>query len=439
MNTMNNVKDFGAVGDGVTKDTAAVQRAIDAGGTVVFPPGTYLCGTLYLKSHGGLRLEAGATLLASPDKKDYNAPDFCVQNFHSEKERADGAHFIVAVEQENVSIEGPGRIDGNRKAFWTPPEEMPGVWPGQPWEWRPSQMLFFCECTNVRIHDVELFNTPYWTCFLHGCEYVQIHAVRVFCHQFTRNGDGLDIDCCRHVTVSDCIISSGDDCIAVRGNSKLLKKARPCENITITNCVMQTGGANGIRLGVGSGNSTDAIRNVTVSNCVMCGCRVGIGINAKYCGRAQMTIENILFENLWINAHLPIYILGSDSLDFPVRDISFRHLRGKEAKSSILIDSSELGEVYDINFSDVQFEWVDGGQPEPGEGPFFHSWPHPCPNGAVYVKNTRDITFDRFRIRWKTENPAWKYGLKAIGAVGLVCRDCDFGKPDFDGNEVSVQ
>ena len=425
---MNNVKDFGAVGDGVTNDTAAVQRAIDAGGTVVFPPGTYLCGTLYLKSHGGLKLEAGSVLLASPDKKDYNKPDFCVQNFHSEIERADGAHFIVAVEQENVSIEGPGRIDGNRKAFWETPEEMPGVWPGRPWEWRPSQMLFFCECTNVRIYNVELYNTPYWTCFLYGCEYVHIFSVRVFCHQFTRNGDGFDIDCCRNVTLSNCIISSGDDSIAIRGDAKRLKKARPCENITITNCVMQTGGANGIRVGVGNGT----IRNITVSNCVIHDARVGIGLNGQY-GNTKTTIENILFENIFIDSHLPIFIMGSDDLDYPVRDISFRHIRGKGAKSSILIVCSERREVCDIDFSDVQFEWVDGGQPGPGEGPFRSAWPFPCPDGAVYVKSARHVTFDHFSIRWKIENPAWKYGLKAVNAVDLVCRDCNFGKPDFIG------
>ena len=137
---MNNVKDFGAVGDGVTKDTAAVQKAIDAGGIVYFPPGTYLCGTLYLKSHGGLHLEAGATLLASPDKADYNADDFCVQNSFSVKEQSSGGHFIVALEQENVTIEGAGRIDGNRKAFYEVQEEMSKIWTAKI-EWRPGQMV----------------------------------------------------------------------------------------------------------------------------------------------------------------------------------------------------------------------------------------------------------------------------------------------------------
>ena len=77
---MNNVLDFGARGDGIAKDTAPVQAALDAGGIVFFPPGTYLCGTLYLRSNGGLELSPGAVLLACPDREDYNADDFCPQN-----------------------------------------------------------------------------------------------------------------------------------------------------------------------------------------------------------------------------------------------------------------------------------------------------------------------------------------------------------------------
>ena len=101
---MINVKDFGAVGDGVTKDTAAIQRAIDAGGMVSFPPGIYLAGTLYLRSDGGLYLENGAVLLASPDIEDYNSADFCPQNRASKLENTSGGHFIVAVKQKNIVI-----------------------------------------------------------------------------------------------------------------------------------------------------------------------------------------------------------------------------------------------------------------------------------------------------------------------------------------------
>ena len=91
---MRNVKDYGAVGDGVSLDTKAIQKAIDLGGTVYIPEGIYRVGTLYLRSNGGLHLAAGATLLASHERKDYNSDDFCVQNVVSASEKVTGAHLI---------------------------------------------------------------------------------------------------------------------------------------------------------------------------------------------------------------------------------------------------------------------------------------------------------------------------------------------------------
>ena len=101
---MRNVRDFGAVGDGLTSDTAAIQRAIDAGGEVLFPPGVYKSGTIYLHSHTGLRLEPGAILLSGGDEETWNAPDFCPQNRTSEKEMNNGRHLIVACQCDDISI-----------------------------------------------------------------------------------------------------------------------------------------------------------------------------------------------------------------------------------------------------------------------------------------------------------------------------------------------
>ena len=106
----NDVKEFGAVGDGVTKDTQAIQAALDAGGLVFFPPGTYLSGTLHLRSGGGLLLSPGATLLASPDPEDYNKDDFCPQNRVFQTEIVSGRHLIAAVEVKDIAICGGGRI-----------------------------------------------------------------------------------------------------------------------------------------------------------------------------------------------------------------------------------------------------------------------------------------------------------------------------------------
>ena len=433
---MNNVKDFGAVGDGIAKDTAAVQKAIDAGGMVYFPPGTYLCGTLYLKSHGGLHLDAGAILLASPDKEDYNADDFCVQNSFSVKEQASGAHFIVALEQDNVTIEGNGRIDGNRKAFYEVAEDWTKTWSGKI-EWRPGQMIYFCECTNVRVQNVEMFHAPYWTCFFHGCENVQVSGVRIYNHPHTRNGDGLDIDCCRFVTVSDCIIDSGDDCITLRGNDRKLKTKRACEYITITNCVLRTI-CNTFRIGVGPG----IIRNAVISNCVIHDARMGITLCSKYSPASGTLIEKIQFENLRIDAQLPIAVLTNAWGDThgpaiqPIRDISFHHIRG-EGRSSIRVIGQSEGDIYDISFSDVLFDWIDGGNPSPEVTDFTESASAPCPDAAVYLRCADRVTFDQFKIRWKAQNPNWKYGLRAERCSEVEQFRSDFGKTNSIDGKIS--
>ena len=174
---MNNVKDFGAVGDGVTMDTAAIQRAIDAGGVVNFPPGTYLTGTLYLKSYGGLHLEMGAKIVASGNPADYNADDFCVQNRPRPHEEASGAHLICGVEVTHVVISGDGMIDGSRKFFQHTPL------PSGKYEidkWRPAQMIYFVESDHITVRDVELVNVPYWSLLFHGCDDVSARGLKIF-------------------------------------------------------------------------------------------------------------------------------------------------------------------------------------------------------------------------------------------------------------------
>ena len=122
-----NVRDFGARGDGVTKDTAAIQAAIDraasaGGGTVELDAGTYVSGTVWLKSRVDFHLGAGAVLLGSPDKADYCAADAYPQNSSSKAESTFGGHLVLCVEQEDVVVRGPGAIDGNGPAFLLDPK-----------------------------------------------------------------------------------------------------------------------------------------------------------------------------------------------------------------------------------------------------------------------------------------------------------------------------
>ena len=426
---MVNVRDFGAVGDGRTKDTAAIQKAIDAGGMVHFPPGVYLSGTLYLKSNGGLDLDPGAVLLASPDKEDYNADDFCVQNSFSVKERASGAHFIVALEQKNIVIRGGGIIDGNRKAFYNE------VWKEHPTvfkltDWRPGQMVYFCECENVRITDVELNHAPYWTLFLHGCERVNVHGVRIWNDFRTHNGDGIDLDCCRYVTVSGCIIHSGDDCITFRGDDRKLKRKQPCENITVTNCILETR-CNAFRVGVGNG----LIRNCTVSNIIIRNTRTGIQVNSRYSPKSEgVTIENILFSDILMDVKRPVAVCSDvrgshDEPIKPIRNLVFRNLNGTASWSNF-VESNRRGDIRDIVFSGVKLKYSGGEDVKGGPGLIYAEFGTQNAPAAFHLTNTEKVTFRDVKIEWDTDSPNWKYGIMADNSeLPEINSECDFGKP----------
>ncbi|MCL2117115.1 MAG: glycosyl hydrolase family 28 protein [Planctomycetaceae bacterium] len=357
------VRDFGAVGDGQTKDTAAIQKAVDAatqsgGGQVLLTPGTYLSGTIHLKNNVDFHLMAGAVLYGSPDKEDYNAPDFCPQNRVFPGDFMSGAHLIVAVEQSNVTISGRGRIDGNGKAFLKDPESDRFL-PKNKITWRPAQMLFFCESTNITIRDVELFNSPYWTCFLHGCEDILMNGVRINNRLDTANGDGIDMDCCQRGTISNCLIESGDDCITLRANEEPLKKKRPCELIAITNCVLKTP-CQAVRVGVGNGK----IRHCTFSNLVIHDTSVGLNFYSSYSPNSPgTTIENIRFDNIVMSARVPfIMTLGYAVDSTKIRNIYFRGISGV-CRATSPIGGKPDNALLNISFEDIDLAVPQGSQP----------------------------------------------------------------------------
>ena len=458
----------------MTKDTAAIQKALDKGGTVVVPPGTFLAGTLYLRDNTELHLEPGATLLASPDPNDYNADDFCPQNRVHKGDWARGAHFIVAVEAKNVAITGSGRIDGNRQAFFAPPEYMHHIW-STPIKYRPGQMLFFCECRDVTLADFEMANYPYWCCFLHGCEYVTIRGLRIRSDKFVRNSDGIDLDCCRCVSVSDCLIETGDDCIAIRGVVSPLKTPRACEHITITNCVLSSL-CNGIRIGVGGGT----IRDLMFSNLLIWNTVKAICIISSYSSGNGVGIDNVSFDHLNLDCAraFTVAINAKGRCMGPVgreiRDVSFSHVRGTFCVGS-LFQGFEPGDVHGLRFDDVEltgvavahskeyseiigeklrfeadpaygyFEWFSKFDPEkwekrlnaPGLTDFDRerlteimrsNRAMTVPPEALRFGNVRDAVLNKVRINWQDADPGFVADVGLENCSGMEFRDCRFEK-----------
>ena len=222
------ITDYGAESGGKTLCTAAVQAAVDAcaadgGGTVVVPAGTFLIGTVWLKSRVELHLQHGAVLKASADLADYNDENAYPQNFGSDGEKWCGKHLIIALEQTDVAVTGDGTIEGcadtvygGKLHYCSNSAWREGYYllrDGAPL--RPGPMVCFVECDRVRVTGVTLRGATCWNLLLHGCYYATLTGLTIRGDKQHVNTDGVDLDTCRYVTVSDCIIDTGDDALAM--------------------------------------------------------------------------------------------------------------------------------------------------------------------------------------------------------------------------------
>ena len=429
-----NIKNYDAKGDGVSKDTAAIQKAIEdcsrsGGGTVSVPSGTYLTGTIYFRNHVNLHLEAGAVILGSPDMADYNAEGMYTGSKLPErsrsKENVTGAHLIIVHEAENVAISGDGTIDGNSSAFFGPIEDSNGTGTGEKFsikDQRPGQMICFLECKKVTVRDVSLNNAPYWTLFLHGCEDVNVQGVSIHNSFLTHNGDGIGIDCCRNVTVGNCRIHSGDDSITLRGsNSKLKDKTRVCENIAISNCVLSSAIC-GFRVGVGDGS----IRNCTISNCVI-NAKRGIYLNSRYYGKhfkRGTDIENIRFSNLVIDAAHPIKIASSRPGTAIVRNISFCGITAFTELGCPIIGEPD-NKLLNVTFSDMDIEMVDVVEKRDGrKKKSMMGWPSDYPEGTpgppfFYANHVEGLAFSNIKIKGVSNDWPWREAIIIENSEGV--------------------
>ncbi|MFA9389612.1 MAG: glycoside hydrolase family 28 protein [Prolixibacteraceae bacterium] len=302
-----NVLDFGAKGDSSTINTKAIQAAIDAcsetKGKLVFPSGNYISGTVFIKSNVNIELQEGAVLYGSINLDDY--PD--IKHGMYVYKYAHHA-FIYAYDAHNISITGKGRIDGRgaHPQFSLMRESDAHMH-------RPYMMQFI-KCENVRIEGIELYNPSFWLQQYLECENVFILGLKVNSHS-APNNDGLDIDDCNNVVVSDCIIYCEDDALCFKSTSPM-----GCDNISITNCILQTN-ANAIKFGT-DGHS--AFRNINISNIVINEPRKDVeayfNTYQGICGIAFEAVDGTILENINIsnvtikNTDTPFYIKQGDRL-----------------------------------------------------------------------------------------------------------------------------
>jgi polygalacturonase len=416
-----NVRDHGAAADGVRLSTKSIQAAIDAcatagGGRVYFPPGRYLTGTIFLKSGVHLYLEAGAVLLGSRDLKDY--PE-TVPAFRSYTDNYTDKSLIYGEKLENVGIGGPGTIDGQGAAF------------KGPYKVRPYTVRII-ECRRVQVTDVAFVNSPMWVQHYLACDDVRITGIRVN-SRVNENNDGIDIDCCNRVRISDCDIVSGDDAIVFKSTA-----ARPCAEVTVTNCVLSTP-CNALKLGT---ESNGGFQNITVSNCTVYDTRLtGIAVELVDGG----ALERVSFSGIVMNnVGAPLFIrLGDRGRPFKagmerpqvgtLRDVLISNVM---ASGCGIVGSSITGlpghPVENITLDNVRLSYKGGGTAEdaarkveelPANYPE-HSMFGRLPAYGLYCRHARNLIFRNVELH--PESPDLR--------PPLLCDDIDRGRTTINGS-----
>lgn len=335
-----NVRDYGAIGDGAALDHTAINKAIEAasasgGGTVWVPAGQYLCGSIRLKSNINLHLDAGAVIIAAPQSS--NAYDETEE--FTPPAYQDGGHtyfhnsLIWGESLNNVSITGPGMIDG--RGSW---DKGDGLWAwnpvldrmggcgsegtkpplkldangkplpnnGFPPVRRANKALALKLCKNILIRDITIYRGGHFAILATGCDNMTIDNVTI-----DTNRDGIDIDCCRNVMVSNCRVNAPlDDAISPK-SSYALGQPRATEDLMICNCVvsgyevgslidgtMVPGKENQVgRIKLGT-ESSGGFRNVTISNCTF-HCSMGLALQSVDGAMLEnVTISNIVMTDV---------------------------------------------------------------------------------------------------------------------------------------------
>ncbi len=241
-------RDFGARPDGQTLNTGVLQFVIDTcsrsgGGVVRLEGGTYLTGTLYLKNGVILEVAQDAVLLGSDRLSDY--PERYAE-YASYTDNYTNKALIYAENAHDIGLRGEGVIDGQGASF-------KGDYLRRPY------LVRFVKCQGVVTENLTLRNSPMWVYHVLACDDVRITGVTIR-SKVNRNNDGLDIDSCRNVRISDCDIWSGDDAIVLKSTSD-----RVCERVTVSNCVVNSD-CNGLKMGT---ESNGGFKHITISNCVL--------------------------------------------------------------------------------------------------------------------------------------------------------------------------
>lgn len=369
-----NLKDFGALGDGKTLDTAAFAAAVKAthangGGKLIIPAGHYLTGTVKLTSNIELHLASGAVIEGSGNPDDY---------FNDTSLLYDQESFYLFWGQEvkNVTFSGSGKIFGNGKMFWETtlfvnsgssgpkPDDCISYDVYQPKLRRPRGVIYFSDSENIVIQDITIVDAPAYTVWCIGCKNIKITGLKVNNDRRGPNADVLDIDCCCEVSITDCDLNAGDDCIALKSDLNRTGTTLPCENIEVKNCRFSSATC-AIRIGY---EGDAPIRNCLFKDIEITDTRHGIDILSVNPElnfpviKHGTPIDNIRFENIKMrNVGQAFFVwagklnLQNDDYTGHIRNLEFFNIDA-ECVASSWIGSQDDTRISDLSFNNIKLK-----------------------------------------------------------------------------------
>lgn len=419
-----NVMDYGATGNGKTLDNKAIDRAIDAaakagGGTVVLPAGTYLSGTIQLKSNITLYLEQGATIQAVFDTSAYDKPepfkydmyqDFGHSHFHNS--------LIWGVGLHDVSILGPGLIDG--KGLSRDLDHRDHLPHGL-----GNKAIALKNCRNVIFRDFSILKGGHFGILATGIDNLTIDNLKI-----DTNRDGMDIDACRNVRITNCTVNSPWDDAIVLKSTYALGFVRDTRNVTISNCMVSGDYVLGSVLDgtfkrypktahiphtgrIKCGTESDGgFKNITITNCVFDHCG-GLALETVDGGHLEdVTVSNITMRDI---INMPIFLrLGSRMRgpkgmkvgDIKRVNISNIVVYNSASRAASTISGIPGHDIQDVSIHNIQFVLRGGGAaklrnikvPEKANG-----YPEPTMFGTLpaygfYVRHVKGIEFSDIKV-----------------------------------------
>ena len=438
-----NIVDFGAKQGENINAQKAIQDAIDkcskdGGGTVLVPSGTFYTSTVYLKSKINLQLNNGATLMAMADKNLYKNEKIGLEDA--------GDHFIpaliVAHKIENFSITGQGTIKGQPTFYYTTVKDK-DVYPGwnenalksgasmeRPWVNDPKiSLVYISDCKNILLDGISIVDSPNWSCHIQWSQNVRINGITITSSlKEGVNSDGLDIDGCKNVIVSNSIIQTGDDAICLK-TTKQGPRSDSCEDILIDNCILSS---TSCALKIGTESQSD-FKRISFTNCTISESNRGIGIIVRDGGKvSDVTISNITMDLKrkpvfwWGNGeafHLNVFKRNPDSRLGKIENVTLHNIRGSvEGTSSIIGLGDGNNTIHNISLQNIDLKIKKESEKDKRA------------THAIEVLNASDISLKEVKINWEEGGgePMWSNALYAKNVDGLMVEG-------FQANQEAIQ